>query len=70
GGKISMIFQDPMTSLNPLYSVVDQIAENLKSHQHMHPDEAFDEAVKMMEKVGIPDADKRANDFPHQFSGY
>ncbi|MHA1169024.1 MAG: ABC transporter ATP-binding protein [Candidatus Hodarchaeales archaeon] len=69
GGKISMIFQDPMTSLNPLYSVVDQIAENLKSHQHMHPDEAFDEAVKMMEKVGIPDADKRANDFPHQFSG-
>lgn len=69
GCKISMIFQDPMTSLNPLYSVADQIAENFKSHQHMGPDEAFAEAVKMMHIVGIPDAQQRARDFPHQFSG-
>ncbi|MHA1973209.1 MAG: ABC transporter ATP-binding protein [Candidatus Hodarchaeales archaeon] len=69
GGKISMIFQDPMTSLNPLYSVADQIAENLRVHQNYSPDDALEEAIRMMSEVGIPDADKRANDFPHQFSG-
>ncbi|MFW9991858.1 MAG: ABC transporter ATP-binding protein [Candidatus Odinarchaeota archaeon] len=69
GGKISMIFQDPMTSLNPLYPVADQIAENLKAHQHMTHKEAMNEAIKMMKEVGIPDAQKRAKDFPHQFSG-
>lgn len=69
GGKISMIFQDPMTSLNPLYTVVDQIAENLRVHQDMNPEEAVAEAIRMMKEVGIPDAEKRAGDFPHQFSG-
>lgn len=69
GGKISMIFQDPMTSLNPLYPVVDQIAENLKVHQKMGPKEAIEEAINMMQQVGIPDAEKRSSDFPHQFSG-
>jgi len=69
GGKISMIFQDPMTSLNPLYSVADQIAENLRVHQKLDPDEAKIEAIRMMKEVGIPDAEKRSQDFPHQFSG-
>jgi len=69
GGKISMIFQDPMTSLNPLYSVADQIAENLRVHQNYDPDESYEEAIRMMREVGIPDAEKRANDYPHQFSG-
>ncbi|MHA2298991.1 MAG: ABC transporter ATP-binding protein [Candidatus Hodarchaeales archaeon] len=69
GGKISMIFQDPMTSLNPLYTVVDQITENFKAHQKMKHDEAVSAAILMMKEVGIPDAEKRADDFPHQFSG-
>ncbi|WP_455140847.1 ABC transporter ATP-binding protein [Candidatus Hodarchaeum mangrovi] len=69
GGNISMIFQDPMTSLNPLYSVADQIAENLRVHQKLDPNEAKTEAIRMMKEVGIPDAEKRSQDFPHQFSG-
>ncbi|MFW9780648.1 MAG: ABC transporter ATP-binding protein [Candidatus Heimdallarchaeota archaeon] len=69
GGKISMIFQDPMVSLNPLYSVSDQISENLKVHQKKGPKEAITESIKLMKEVGIPDAEKRAIDFPHQFSG-
>ena len=69
GKDIAMIFQDPMTSLNPLYSVTDQIAENLKAHQDMSHEEAIVAAVDMMKVVGIPDAEKRAGDFPHQFSG-
>jgi len=58
-----------MTSLNPLYSVVNQIAENLRVHQKMDPEEAKIEAIRMMKEVGIPDAEKRSEDFPHQFSG-
>ena len=69
GKDISMIFQDPMTSLNPLYTVKDQIAENLKVHQHMTPEEAEKEVTNIMRDVGIPDPEKRANDYPHQFSG-
>jgi peptide/nickel transport system ATP-binding protein/oligopeptide transport system ATP-binding protein len=69
GGKISFIFQDPMTSLNPLFSVVDQIAENLRNHQSMSQKEANSEAINLMKEVGIPDAEQRSEDFPHQFSG-
>lgn len=69
GGKIAMIFQDPMTSLNPLLSVADQIAENLKVHQKMTHAEAIKGAVQMMKEVGIPDAEKRSGEYPHQFSG-
>ena len=64
-----MIFQDPMTSLNPLYSVVDQIGENLRVHRDMDHEEAITEAIKMMKEVGIPDAEKRSKEYPHQFSG-
>ncbi|MFX0182394.1 MAG: ABC transporter ATP-binding protein [Candidatus Hodarchaeota archaeon] len=69
GSRISMIFQDPMTSLNPLYPVADQIGENLRVHRGMNPEDAIVEAINMMKEVGIPDANKRARDFPHQFSG-
>ncbi len=67
GGKISMIFQDPMTSLNPLEKVGDQIAETIKEHSNLTTYEANLKAVEFLEKVGIPAA--RSNEYPHQFSG-
>lgn len=67
GGKISMIFQDPMTSLNPLERVGNQIAETIKEHSNLSKEEANAEALKFLEKVGIPAS--RAMEYPHQFSG-
>ena len=67
GNKISMIFQDPMTSLNPVMTVGDQIGEVIKLHQKVNAKEALIKAQEMLEKVGIPGA--RAKDYPHQFSG-
>lgn len=67
GGKISMIFQDPMTSLNPLEKVGDQIAETIKEHSDLTTFQANVKAVELLEKVGIPAA--RSNEYPHQFSG-
>lgn len=67
GNKISMIFQDPMTSLNPVMTVGDQIAEVIKLHQKVNAKEASIKAAEMLETVGIPGA--RAKDYPHQFSG-
>ncbi|OPJ59045.1 ABC transporter ATP-binding protein [Clostridium oryzae] len=69
GGEISMIFQDPMTSLNPTMKVGKQIAESLVIHKGMGKKEAFKEATKMLEMVNIPNADKRVNQYPHEFSG-
>ncbi|QAT41092.1 ABC transporter ATP-binding protein [Clostridium sp. JN-9] len=69
GSDISMIFQDPMTSLNPTMKVGKQIAESLIIHRGMSKKEAFDEAVKMLNLVNIPNAEKRANQYPHEFSG-
>jgi len=69
GSEISMIFQDPMTSLNPTMKVGNQIGESLMIHRGMSKNEAFAEAVKMLELVNIPNADKRANQYPHEFSG-
>jgi oligopeptide transport system ATP-binding protein len=69
GGDISMIFQDPMTSLNPTMKVGNQIGESLMIHRGMSKSEAFTEAIKMLELVNIPNADKRANQYPHEFSG-
>ena len=66
-GKISMIFQDPMTSLNPLEKVGDQIAETIKEHSDLTTFQANVKAVELLEKVGIPAA--RSNEYPHQFSG-
>ena len=68
GSEVSMIFQDPMTSLNPVKKVVDQIAEVIKTHnKKMSMAEATAEAIKMLGKVGI--AENRAREYPHQFSG-
>lgn len=69
GNDISMIFQDPMTSLNPVIKVGDQIAEAIILHQGKSKKEAWDLAVEMLQKVGIPEAAQRAKDYPHQFSG-
>ena len=67
GNKISMIFQDPMTSLNPVMTVGEQIAEVIEIHEHIGNVAALEKAKEMLELVGIPGA--RANDYPHQFSG-
>ena len=69
GNKVSMIFQDPMTSLNPFLRVSTQLAEMLDIHKGIRGKEAMDQVVAMLERVGIPDARARATHYPHQFSG-
>ena len=69
GSEIAMIFQDPMTSLDPTMKIGQQIAEPLIKHQGMGKKEAWDKALDMMNLVGIPNAKAHINDYPHQFSG-
>ncbi|MEO1492360.1 MAG: ABC transporter ATP-binding protein [Pseudomonadota bacterium] len=69
GGQIGFVFQDPMTSLNPVFNVGFQIMEPLRIHLGLSKREARDRAVELLELVGIPDARKRLSDYPHQFSG-
>jgi oligopeptide/dipeptide ABC transporter ATP-binding protein len=69
GNRISMIFQEPMTSLNPVYTVGDQIAEAFVFHRQMSQKESWEGAVEMLRKVQIPNPEKRAHEYPHQLSG-
>lgn len=69
GGQIAMIFQEPMTSLNPVHAVGAQIAEAAQMHLNLSKGEAWNHALEMLERVHIPDARHRAHDYPHQFSG-
>ena len=69
GNEIGMIFQEPMTSLNPVYTVGDQIGEALRYHQGLDRRAARAEALAMLKKVGIPAAERRLDEYPHQMSG-
>ena len=69
GGDCAMIFQDALTSLNPTMKVGKQITENLIGHRDMDKKAAKEEAIKILESVGIPNAEKRVNQYPHEFSG-
>ena len=69
GNDISMIFQEPMTSLNPVYTIGEQIMEPLRLHQRMNDHQAKERAIEMLELVGIPSPKQRVADYPHQLSG-
>lgn len=69
GSRISMIFQEPMTALNPVLTIGYQIAEAVRAHTRASRGEAWDRAVEALEAVAIPDAPRRARDYPHQLSG-
>jgi peptide/nickel transport system ATP-binding protein/oligopeptide transport system ATP-binding protein len=69
GAEMAMIFQEPMTSLNPVFTVGDQIAEAIMLHQKVGHAQAFRDAVALLDRVGIPSPDRRARDYPHQLSG-
>jgi oligopeptide transport system ATP-binding protein len=69
GKEIAMIFQDPMTSLNPVLTIGRQISEALELHENMNPSQARERTIELLELVGIPSARSRVNDYPHQFSG-
>jgi oligopeptide transport system ATP-binding protein len=69
GAKIAMIFQDPMTSLNPVFTIGDQIAEAVRAHLKLDKAAALNRAVEMLDRVRIPDARRRLKHYPHEFSG-
>ena len=69
GNDIAMIFQDPMTSLNPVYKIGRQVGEGLRLHRGYSKQEALKRATELLDLVGIPEPEKRVNEYPHQFSG-
>ena len=69
GGQIAMVFQEPMTALNPVYTIGDQVGESLRAHQPLTRREGLARAVELLDQVGVPDAARRVRDYPHQLSG-
>ena len=69
GNRIAMVFQEPMTSLNPVLTIGQQIREALELHLGLEEEEATQRAIELLEMVGIPEAEQRIGDYPHQFSG-
>ncbi|HET9455711.1 MAG TPA: ABC transporter ATP-binding protein, partial [Candidatus Limnocylindrales bacterium] len=69
GRDVAMIFQDPMTSLNPVLTVEEQMVETIRAHRQTTRDEARRRAIELLEMVGIPKAEGRLRNYPHQFSG-
>ncbi len=69
GNKISMIFQDPMTSLNPVYTVGDQVSETFRIHRNMRKRQAIDESISILRGVGIPSPERMVMEYPHRYSG-
>ena len=69
GGRIAMIFQEPQTSLNPVLTAGQQIGETLKRHKNLRGSEQRQQSIKLLDAVGIPEPDRRINEYPHQFSG-
>lgn len=69
GNRISMIFQQPQSSLNPVFKIADQVAEVLQIHQNMNKDESWKKAVELLRVVGIPDPETKAHAYPHEMSG-
>jgi len=69
GNDISMIFQEPMTSLNPVYTIGDQISEAIVLHQNLHKGKAMKKTVEMLKLVGIPNPEKRVHEYPYELSG-
>lgn len=69
GNQIAMIFQDPMTALNPVFTIGNQISEVILKHQKLSKKDAYDKSVEMLKLVGIPDPEKRVKNYPHEYSG-
>src|SRR5262245_52062534 len=67
--EIAIVFQEPMTSLNPVYTIGEQIAEVIRLHENVGNREALDKTIEMLKLVHIPNAERRVQDYPHQFSG-
>ncbi|HEY0390693.1 MAG TPA: ABC transporter ATP-binding protein [Solirubrobacterales bacterium] len=69
GERLGMVFQDPMTSFNPVYRIGDQIAEAIRAHRDVSASAAHDRAIELLDSMGIPNAAQRVGDYPHEFSG-
>jgi oligopeptide/dipeptide ABC transporter ATP-binding protein len=69
GSRIAMVFQEPMNSLNPVFTIGDQIREAMTAHEKLAEEESYDRCVQLLRDVGIPSPEERLNDYPHQLSG-